>query len=125
MPFNDIMNLNNLSKLSFVSISNIQNKANCSITIDLMQRQFGVILVNIIRRRAKKDLRPLPLWKKLPRGGRVALRPLMPRWSQASPQIKKGTGMWSQKKEKKRKKKKKGEKGGGPCPKSAGDHRHA
>ena len=44
------MNLNNLSKQSFVSISNIQNKANCSITIDLMQKEFAIILVNMIRK---------------------------------------------------------------------------
>ena len=50
----------------------------------------------------------------------------MPRWPRASPQIKKGTGMWSQRKEKKRKRRKKkkrrkkGEKGGGPAQKAQG-----
>ena len=72
----------------------------------------------------KKRSAPSPPLEKLLRGERVALRPLMPRWPRARPRIKKGTGMWSQRKERK-KKEKKGEKGGGPCAKSAMDYHHA
>ena len=45
--------------------------------------------------KGEKTSAPSPPLGKTPKRGRVALRPLMLRWPQASTQIKKGTGMWS------------------------------
>ena len=78
--------------------------------------------------KSEKISAPSPRLVKTAKRGRDGPLPSYVRWPRASPRMKKGTGMWSQRKGEKRykeKRRKNGEEGGGQCAKSIGDYRRA
>ena len=92
--------------------------------LGIFQRPRSASLGDTPKKQAKGEKRsaPSPPLEKNPKRGKGSSSPSYAGWPRASPKIKKGTGMWSRKKEKKKKKRLKGRRTLRKC---AGDHRHS